>query len=127
MARINPFFEHAGMQRIAQSKPSQPVQETLTELEKLGFDTNLLSGVAYDEYLVKKVGCQTIQKLLTQLSKHDGNIRKRLASLQTVYPKHDEFTKKIQESDAAGLALMLKRLSFAAQAKVYLFWRNPEG
>ncbi len=127
MARINPFFEHAGMQRIAQSKPSQPIQETLKELKKIGFDTNLLNGTAYTEPIIKKVGCQTIQTLLTELSKHDGNIRKRLASLQTVYPKHDEFTKKIQESDAASLALMLKRLSFAAQAKVYLFWRNPEG
>ena len=43
-----------------------------------------------------------------------------------VYPKHDEFMSKIRELDAAGLAKALKRLSFMAQSKVYLFWRKAD-
>ena len=31
---------------------------------------------------------------------------------------------KVAELDAAGLAKALKRLSFMAQSKVYLFWRK---
>ena len=46
--------------------------------------------------------------------------------MRNVYPKHEEFMAKICELDAAGLALALKRLSFMAQAKVYLFWRKEQ-
>ncbi len=33
---------------------------------------------------------------------------------------------KVAELDAANLALALKRLSFMAQTKVYLFWRKEQ-
>jgi hypothetical protein len=46
--------------------------------------------------------------------------------LRSVYPRHEEFVAKIRELDAVGLAKALKRLSFMAQSKVYLFWRKDE-
>jgi hypothetical protein len=49
-----------------------------------------------------------------------------LVGLRSVYPKHEEFVAKVAELDAAGLAKALKRLSFMAQSKVYLFWRKGE-
>ena len=126
MARVNPFFEHAGMRRIAESKPSVHVQNALEKLEALGFDSALLAGVAYGERVVSRVGCEAVLNVLEQLSKHDAGVRRRLASLKNVYPKHQEFTAKINQLDACGLAKALKRLSFMAQTKVYLFWEKPE-
>jgi hypothetical protein len=39
MAKYNPFFEKAGIQKVAESKPSKSVTEALAKLEALGFDS----------------------------------------------------------------------------------------
>lgn len=126
MARYNPFFEKAGMKRIAESKPSTHVTTALEHLGKLGFDCALLADVKYGERLVSEVGRETVFAVLEELSKRDAGVRRRLAGLRSVYPRHEEFLAKICELDAAGLAKALKRLSFMAQTKVYLFWRKEQ-
>jgi cellulase/cellobiase CelA1 len=126
MAKYNPFFEKAGMQRITESKPNPHITKALQSLTNLGFDTALLAGTQYAEHTIAETGTKTISAILENLSKHDASVRRRLASLHNVYPKHDEFTAKIRELDATGLAKALKRLSFMAQTKVYLFWRKAD-
>jgi len=124
MARYNPFFEKAGMQRIAESKPNPHVTKALQQLETLGIDTALLAGTQYTEHIITKIGHTNILKILEELSKHDGAVRRRLAGIHNVYPKHEEFTAKAATLDTQGLAKALKQLSFLAQSKVYLFWRK---
>jgi ABC-type transport system involved in cytochrome c biogenesis ATPase subunit/GNAT superfamily N-acetyltransferase len=126
MAKYNPFFEKAGMQRIAESKPSQHVTSTLERLGELGFDCALLAGVVYGERVVCEVGREAVLDVLETLSKRDAAVRRRLVCLRNVYPKHEEFVAKVAELDLHGLALALKRLSFMAQTKVYLFWRKEQ-
>jgi hypothetical protein len=126
MAKINPFFEHAGMQPIAESHPSKPVAQTLQTLEELGFEPALLPNVAYVENRINQVGAQKITALLLQLSQKDGAARKRLATARNPFPKHEEVAAKIQNQTPSQLAQTLKRLSFLAQSKLYLFWRKPE-
>jgi ABC-type lipoprotein export system ATPase subunit/GNAT superfamily N-acetyltransferase len=126
MARYNPFFERAGMRRIAESKPSVHVTGALERLEALGFDVALLAGVRYGERVVSEVGREQVSAVLQELSRKDAGVRRRLVGLRSVYPKHEEFVAKICEFDEAGLAKALKRLSFMAQSKVYLFWRKDE-
>ena len=126
MARYNPFFEKAGMHRIAESKPSAHVTSALERLSELGFDCALLAGVQYSKQIVSEVGCAAVSAVLEELSRKDAGVRRRLIGLHSVYPKHEEFMTKIAEVDAAGLAKALKRLSFMAQSKVYLFWRKDE-
>jgi ABC-type ATPase with predicted acetyltransferase domain len=124
MAKYNPFFEKAGMQRIAESKPSIHMALALWQLEVLGFDLALMAGTSYNEQKIKDVGITPIVDVLVELSQHDGSIRRRLSNLKNIYPKHEEFTAKIVEFNASELALALKRLSFCAQSKVYLFWKK---
>jgi len=50
--------------------------------------------------------------------------RKRLLALSSVYPSHEEFLEKLNLASGEDLAVILKRLAFLAQTKVYLFWRN---
>jgi ABC-type lipoprotein export system ATPase subunit/GNAT superfamily N-acetyltransferase len=126
MAKYNPFFERAGMRRIAESKPSVHVTAALERLEVLGFDLTLLAGVAYCERVVCEVGCEAVLDVLEELSRRDAGVRRRLVGLRNVYPKHEEFVAKVAELDVAGLAKALKRLSFMAQAKVYLFLRKEQ-
>jgi ABC-type lipoprotein export system ATPase subunit/GNAT superfamily N-acetyltransferase len=126
MARINPFFEHAGMNRITESKPSTAVIEALEQLNKLGFDSALLADTNYSEHIINKVGCEAVTTVLSELSTHDAAVRRRLAGLRNIYPKHEEFTAKIATLNACELAKVLKRLSFLAQVKVYLFWSKEQ-
>jgi ABC-type lipoprotein export system ATPase subunit/predicted N-acetyltransferase YhbS len=126
MARYNPFFERAGMRRIAESKPSPHVTAALERLGVLGFDSALLAGVQYGERVVSEVGREAVLDVLEELSRRDAGVRRRLVGLRNVYPRHEEFMAKAAELDVAGLALALKRLSFMAQTKVYLFWRKEQ-
>jgi ABC-type lipoprotein export system ATPase subunit/GNAT superfamily N-acetyltransferase len=126
MARYNPFFEKAGMQRIAESTPSPHIIAALGQLNKFGCDHSLLADVHYGERVVSEVGREAVLNLLEKLSKRDAGVRRRLAGLRSVYPRHEEFAAKIRELGTADLALALKRLSFMAQTKVYLFWRKEQ-
>lgn len=124
MAKYNPFFEKAGMQKIAESQPSKHVQNALCELEALGFDTALMASTGYNQQKIAALGAQRIINILTQLSQHDATIRRKLACTKNIYPKHQEFTQKIANYTTLELAEALKRLSFANQTKTYLFWNT---
>ncbi len=126
MAKYNPFFEKAGMMRIAESKPSIHITNALSKLETLGFDTALLAATTVTEQKIQTTGTKPIVHILTELSKHDGSIRRRLANIKNVYPKHDEFAEKIGQLNAKELAEVLKKLGFCAQTKVYLFWNGKK-
>ena len=124
MAKYNPFFEKAGMQRIAESKPSMYVSHALEELEKLGLDTSLMASTCYNEQKLRQSAVRPIVEILTELSQHDGSVRRRVACTKNIYPKHEEFTAKIAQLGTSELSVALKRLSFCAQSKVYLFWKK---
>jgi tRNA(Met) C34 N-acetyltransferase TmcA len=126
MARYNSFFEKAGMHKTAESKPSKHVTTALQQLETLGFDIALLASAHYNEQVISKIGHENVSAVLQELSRKDASLRRRLVGLRSVYPKHEEFVTKICKLNAAGLAKALKRLSFMAQSKVYLFWRKKE-
>ena len=125
MAKYNPFFERAGMQRVAQSQPSPALQNALGALEVLGFDSAFLASTDYSEQKLMQIGLQPVIATLNELSRHDAAIRRRLACTKNIYPHHDEFTAKIAIYTPTQLAIALKNLSFASQTKTYLFWKKP--
>jgi ABC-type lipoprotein export system ATPase subunit/GNAT superfamily N-acetyltransferase len=122
MAKYNPFFERAGMQKVAQSRPSKAVTNALAALKEQGFDVMLLGSATYNQQKIEQVGTQPIISLLTELSQRDGGIRRRLASTTNPYPHHSEFVEKIAGYNAEALGEALRRLGFCVQSKVYLFW-----
>jgi ABC-type transport system involved in cytochrome c biogenesis ATPase subunit/GNAT superfamily N-acetyltransferase len=124
MAKYNPFFEKAGMQKVAESKPSNAVAKALETLERLGFDVALMGSASYNQQKLEQTGTQPVIEILIELSQHDGGIRRRLTNTTNPYPKHQEFTQKIANYSNTELAESLKRLSFANQTKTYLFWQK---
>ena len=48
MAKYNPFFEKAGMQKIAESKTNKHLLEAIEKLHKLGFKLEMLSSQKYN-------------------------------------------------------------------------------
>ena len=73
-------------------------------LEELGFDSALLAGLSYGERMVTEAGREAVLNVLEQLSEHDAGVRRRLASMKNIYPKHEEFTAKINQLDTDRLS-----------------------
>jgi len=124
MAKYNPFFEKAGMRKIAESEPNKNVLRAIEQLRSLGFNPVMLGSASYNERKIGFAGKDRVVKPLEQLSRREGALRKRLVSSRRVYPKHEEFVERVRRVDEKGLAAVLKRLSFLAQTKVYLFWES---
>jgi GNAT superfamily N-acetyltransferase len=126
MAKYNPFFEKAGMRRIAESKPNVNLLHALGQLEGLGFHSVMLGCVGENLRIIRCVGRGKVVRVLEGLSRKDGVVRKRLLGLSAVYPSHGEFLEKLSRVSVEGLAVVLKRLAFLAQTKTYLFWRKSD-
>jgi GNAT superfamily N-acetyltransferase len=124
MAKYNPFFEKAGLQKISESKPSTHIINAFAKLEMLGFDSALMAGALYNQQKIEAIGAKPVIDVLEELSLHEGSVRRRVAALKNIYPKHEEFKDKISKFSDAELALALKKFSFASQSKFYLFWRK---
>ena len=126
MARFNPFFERAGMRKIAVSTPNRQMLRTLAELEQLGFDSTFLSSHAYnlrklqlDPALISKA-----EDVLRKFGRNNGVYRRRLAQVRQPMLTREEFEAILDKADLDKLAKMLRILSILAQPKAYLFWRN---
>jgi GNAT superfamily N-acetyltransferase len=124
MAKYNPFFEKAGMQKIAESKPNKNIQEAIEKLSALGFNPTMLGSTTYNTNKIKEIGKGKVIKVLEELSEKGAVPRKRLLNFKKAFPKHKEFMEKIEKADEAEIAKTMKRLSFLAQTKVYLFWKS---
>jgi hypothetical protein len=124
MARYNPFFEHAGMQRIAENKPNPRLLETVETLRGLGFEPTLLGSLNHNLEGIKRVGKEAIIGVLVELSRRESGLRKGIIGCSKVFPRHDEFTTRMKSLDDTGLAAALKRVGFMAQKKIYLHWKK---
>lgn len=124
MAKYNPFFEKAGMRKIAESKPNRNVVRAVEKLRVLGFTPVMLGSVDYNLCKIREVGKEKIVSILLELFKKDVAVRKRLSASREAYPTHEEFVRKVSQLSSGGLARVLKKLSFLVQTKVYLFWKG---
>ena len=122
MAKYNPFFEKAGMQKIAESQPNPHLLKAIEKLRTLGFELHMLQSQKHNMEKIKKVGKRKIVNILLELSRKGAVPRKRVLPASQAYPSREEFADKVKRLNCEGLAKVLKRLSFMAQTKVYLFW-----
>jgi GNAT superfamily N-acetyltransferase len=98
MARYNPFFEKAGMQKVAESKPNPNVLEVIEKLRQLSFNPIMLGSVNYNVQKIKEVGRQKIISVLIEFCRKEGALRKRLLSFHQVYPRQAEAESKIRSA-----------------------------
>jgi hypothetical protein len=126
MARYNPFFEHGGLHRVAESTPDRYVLQAIAKLNEIGFDPTFLSSEAYNLHKLRNnhILIGKVKDVLREFSKRGGIYRKRLASAKPAFLGKEEFDRILENADEEKLAKMLRILSFLAQPKVYLFWKN---
>jgi len=124
MARYNPFFEKAGMKRIAERKPNRMIIEAVEALEKLGFKRHLLASEGYNLKKLQSLRDEEIREVMDALKK-TGQY-KRLMATGKAYPRREEFEEWIARQDLRRLAEVLTRLAVLAETKVYLFWEKAK-
>ena len=122
MARYNPFFEKAGMKKIAERKPDKSVLQAVETLEKLGFKRYLLTSVEYNLEMLRRLTSEEIREIKKALIK-TGHYKRLMASYKA-YPKREEFKNWIKNQNLNVIANVLSRLAVLAETKVYLFWER---
>jgi ABC-type ATPase with predicted acetyltransferase domain len=121
MARYNPFAEHAGMQKIGESKPDYTILEAVAKLERLGFTPFML---AVPEYNLRKLeGRVQLVKEILSVFKYPYN--RRIAGAHGNY-KITDYRHWLMKAEKEDLSRALTRLAQLNQSKVYLFWNAKQ-
>jgi len=126
MAKYNPFFEHAGMRKVAESTPDRRMLKTIAKLEQLGFNPVFLSSQTYNAHKLQQDPELTAKakEILREFGFNNNIYRRRLMSSHKPLPSKEEFDAALNRADEQRLAKMLQTLSILAQPKAYLFWKN---
>jgi ABC-type ATPase with predicted acetyltransferase domain len=126
MAQYNPFFEKAGMKRIAERKPDKSIIQSIKSLEDLGFKSYLLNSQQANIKKLETLDEVEVQKVHEILLKISTVYYKRLRSTSDIFLKKDDFRKWLKKSSNEVLAKVLSRLAVLAETKVYLFWESQK-
>jgi len=130
MARYNPFFEKAGMKKIAETKPNEVILEAIEKLRDLGFNPVFLSSTKHNltRLYNEPIMPPQVREVLKFVSKKGGGgiYRKRIAAVSGAYIKHEEFCRRVDSASLEKLAKMLRVAATLAQTKVYLFWKTVD-
>ena len=123
MAEYSPFFEKAGMRRILNRKPPEPVVNAVKSLEGLGFKPYLLASAQSNYELLNKLGPEDVERVKEILCR--VGYYKRLQACKRPFVTKPEFQKWIQGQGLEAVAKALSRVAVLAEPKVYLFWESP--
>jgi ABC-type lipoprotein export system ATPase subunit/GNAT superfamily N-acetyltransferase len=123
MAKYNPFAEKAGMQRIAEQKPSEEAERISEVLARLGFGLQFLGS---NRYVKEKLEDLTVKQLAALKLAFIENAHPRLlkefeACQNRAYGNKADYVKGVKSADLAKMARLIKVLSVLLQSKVYLF------
>jgi len=125
MARYNPFFEAAGMTKIAESKPDKTLIQAVEELRGLGFNPVTLASETANRRKLQKMNASEIEECRRALMIISAGYFKRLKATSKAYVKRSEFREFIGKATVGTLAKVLRRVAVLTQTKVYLLWRSP--
>ena len=126
MSRYNPFFEKAGMRKIMERFPDHETTEAIEELSRMGFEPTLLSSIRYNLEKLKSMNPMEIMKCREILAKLRSPRLHKFADSRAPYGRSARYRAAVEKASLEKLAKILKALSFLAQTKVYLLWKNPD-
>jgi len=125
MAKYNPFFEKAGMTKIAERKSHKSILKAVEKLEKLGFNPVFLASKQMNLQTLEGMNTKQIAQVKQVLLSVSNFYYKRLGAKGQMFPKRTDFEKALKSVTLHKLAQMLSALSVLNQTKMYLFWKNP--
>lgn len=122
MARYNPFFERAGMQKIAESPPVRSALKIAGVLKRLEFNTTFLCS---QKYVLKKLASLTAEELKMLKEAFIANQHPRFMkgfSFHDPYGKRKFYENSVENADLEKLTKLIGICGLLLQTKVYLFW-----
>jgi ABC-type ATPase with predicted acetyltransferase domain len=126
MAKYNPFFEKAGMTKIAERIPHKSITKAVEQLQTLGFNSVFLASKQMNKQSLEKMTPKQVAQVKQALLSVANIYYKRLASASKAFLTRADFEKVLETAQEDKLAQMLSALSVLNQTKVYLFWENPK-
>jgi len=126
MAKYNPFFEKAGMTKIAERTSHKSITKAVEQLQTLGFNTVFLASKQMNQQILERMTAKQTSQVKQALLSVANIYYKRLASAGKAFLTRVDFEKTLETAQLGKLAQMLSALSVLNQTKVYLFWENPK-
>jgi len=127
MARYNPFFEKAGMEKVTETEGDETIKEAIRRLRKLGFKPHTLPSINMNMKTLKEMKPEDIDEVKRIILTISQGYYKRLkASGKGAYTKRKEFKEFIEKAEKEEIAKVLSRIAILAQRKAYLIWRRSE-
>jgi len=124
MAKYNPFFEKAGMTKIAETTPNPHILKTIEKLKKFNFNPVFLTSEKANLNKLQNMTKKQLEAVRTVIKGVTGIYRKRVAGTKKAFLNNQEYGAIIDAADTPKLARMIRILGFLTQTKVYLFWKN---
>ena len=124
-AQYNAFFEKAGMTKIMEWFPSHNLLDVTERLRKLGFNPVLLGSIKYNLERLKSMNSKEIKECKEILTSTRNPRLKKFSNSHAAYGEQADYRQAVENASLEKLAKMLKVVSFLAQIKVYLLWKDP--
>lgn len=124
MAKYNPFFEKAGMTKIAETMPNPKVLEVVEKLRAFNFNPVFLTSEKANLNKLQTMTETEVSKVRMVINQVTGIYRKRIAGTKQAFLNKEEYEAIVDAADNIKLAKMLRILGFLTQTKVYLFWKK---
>jgi hypothetical protein len=126
MARYNPFFERAGLRKIAESPPVKSAFKIAEVLKTLCFNITFLRN---QKYVLKKLASLNEEELSMLKKAFVENKHPRFMkefSFHDPYGRSESYRKEVECADLAKLSKLIGICGMLLQTKVYLFWQTAD-
>ena len=124
MARYNPFFERAGMRKIAEQPPPKEAVKITEFLSGLGFNARLLCSERYVQRKLQTLSPGEIDSIKEAFIKFSHPRFMKSFSLRMPFGKKEAYAESVKEASIERLAHLIKVCGFLMQTKAYLFWQK---
>ncbi len=124
MAKYNPFFEKAGMTKIAETTPNPHILKIVEKLRALNFNPVFLTSEQMNKKKLEQMTQEQVNRVKTVIKEISGIYRKRIAGTKQAFLNKQEYHAIINAADNEKLAKILRIVGFLTQTKGYLFWKK---
>jgi GNAT superfamily N-acetyltransferase len=124
MARYNPFFEKAGMRKVAEQPPPKEAMKIAERLSSLGFNVRLLCSGKYVLGKLQSLSRDQIDAIREAFIKYSHPRFMKSFSEKMPFGSKEEYAEEIKEASLERLTRLIKVCGFLIQTKVYLFWKT---
>jgi len=124
MAKYNPFFQRAGMQKIMEQSPPKHALAIRDVLSNLGFNIVLLGS---QKYVLNKLRSLSDEQVLEIRHAFMKNVHVRFLKeffYHEPYGKRELYRQRVETATLEKFAKLIQVTALLLQTKVYLFWKD---